>query len=55
MAGKFFKALGSAHVNILAISQGSSERNISAVVRGTDSTKSLRAVHSAFLLSNQVG
>ena len=53
-AGKFFKALGSAQVNILAISQGSSERIISAVVKGSDSTKSLRAVHAAFLLSNQV-
>lgn len=53
-AGKFFKALGNAGVNVLAISQGSSERIISAVVKGSDSTKSLRAVHSAFLLSNQV-
>jgi bifunctional aspartokinase / homoserine dehydrogenase 1 len=39
---------------VLAISQGSSERIISAVVKGSDSTKSLRAVHAAFLLSNQV-
>jgi hypothetical protein len=31
----------------------SSERNISAVVKGSDSTRSLRAVHAAFLLSNQ--
>ncbi len=53
-AGKFFKALGNAGVNVLAISQGSSERIISAVVKGSDSTKSLRAVHAAFLLSNQV-
>eukprot|EP00624_Nannochloropsis_granulata_P007211 evm.model.NODE_6825_length_32477_cov_17.962835.6 len=53
-AGKFFKALGNAGVNVLAISQGSSERIISAVVKGSDSTKSLRAVHSAFLLSNHV-
>lgn len=52
--GKFFKALGNAGVNVLAISQGSSERIISAVVKGSDSTKSLRAVHAAFLLSNQV-
>ena len=28
MAGRFFAALGAAKINVLAISQGSSERNI---------------------------
>src|SRR4029079_4642459 len=32
MAGKFFSALGKAGVNVRAIAQGSSERNISAVI-----------------------
>lgn len=53
VAGKFFTALGKAQVNIRAIAQGSSERNISAVIDRVDSRKALRAVHAAFYLSNQ--
>jgi aspartokinase/homoserine dehydrogenase 1 len=53
MAGKFFNALGKAGVNVRAIAQGSSERNISAVVEQHEATKALRALHSAFYLSSQ--
>ncbi len=53
VAGKFFTALGKARINIRAIAQGSSERNISAVIDHADSQRALRAVHSAFYLSNQ--
>ncbi len=53
MAGKFFNALGSAGVNVRAIAQGSSERNISAVIEQHEATKALRALHSAFYLSSQ--
>lgn len=53
MAGKFFNALGQAGVNIRAIAQGSSERNISAVIEQHEATKALRALHSAFYLSSQ--
>ena len=53
MAGKFFSALGKAGINVRAIAQGSSERNISAVIEQTEATKALRALHSAFYLSNQ--
>ena len=53
IAGRFFGALGKAGVNILAIAQGSSERNISAVVSQNDEKKALRAVHSGFFLSAQ--
>jgi aspartokinase/homoserine dehydrogenase 1 len=53
MAGKFFNALGKAGINVRAIAQGSSERNISAVIEQAEATKALRAVHSAFYLSNQ--
>jgi bifunctional aspartokinase / homoserine dehydrogenase 1 len=53
VAGKFFSALGKAGINIRAIAQGSSERNISAVIQQTEATKALRAIHSAFYLSNQ--
>src|SRR4029453_15553895 len=53
MAGKFFRALGKAGVNVRAIAQGSSERNISAVIEQHDATRALRALHSAFYLSSQ--
>jgi bifunctional aspartokinase / homoserine dehydrogenase 1 len=53
MAGKFFSALGKAGINVRAIAQGSSERNISAVIEQAEATKALRAMHSAFYLSNQ--
>ncbi len=52
VAAKFFGALGRAGVNIRAIAQGSSERNISAVVKAHEATRALRAVHSGFYLSN---
>lgn len=51
IAAKFFGTLGRAGVNIRAIAQGSSERNISAVVDSEEATKALRAAHSGFYLS----
>jgi len=52
VSGRFFSALGNAKINVLAISQGCSERNISAVVKAEESTRALRAIHGAFRLSN---
>jgi aspartokinase/homoserine dehydrogenase 1 len=52
VSGIFFGALGDARINVLSISQGCDERNISAVVYGKDATRALRAVHSAFWLSS---
>lgn len=52
VAGRFFSALGQAGVSVRAIAQGSSERNISAVINQADSIKALRATHSAFFLSD---
>ncbi|MDE2250269.1 MAG: bifunctional aspartate kinase/homoserine dehydrogenase I [Gammaproteobacteria bacterium] len=51
VAGKVFNALGAANVNVRAIAQGASERNISVVVEGTQATRALRAVHAGFYLS----
>lgn len=51
IAARFFTNLGRAGVNVRAIAQGSSERNISAVIDSEDATKALRAVHSGFYLS----
>jgi aspartokinase/homoserine dehydrogenase 1 len=53
VAGKFFSSLGRAGVNVIAIAQGSSETNISAVIKGQDSKKALRALHARFFLSKQ--
>ena len=51
IAARFFGSLGRAGINIRAIAQGSSERNISAVVDSAEATKALRAAHSGFYLS----
>jgi aspartokinase/homoserine dehydrogenase 1 len=53
IAAKFFSALGKARVNIRAIAQGSSERNISVVVDAADMQRALRAAHSGLYLSSQ--
>lgn len=50
-AGRFFRTLGGAGINVRAIAQGASERNISAVIASRDLTRALRAVHSNFYLS----
>ena len=51
IAARFFGTLGRAGINVRAIAQGSSERNISAVVDSAEATRALRAVHSGFYLS----
>lgn len=51
VAARFFGTLARAGINIRAIAQGSSERNISAVVDSEEATRALRAAHSGFYLS----
>lgn len=53
IAATIAKALAKASVNIKAIAQGSSERNMSLAIDSYNVTKALRAVHSAFYLSNK--
>ena len=48
-----FNALGRAKVNVRAIAQGSSERNISVAIAEGEATRALRAVHAGFYLSAQ--
>jgi aspartokinase len=50
IAGKVFAALGDSGVNVVAISQGSSERNISMIVAEADAAEAVRAIHRAFEL-----
>ncbi|HUG31459.1 MAG TPA: bifunctional aspartate kinase/homoserine dehydrogenase I [Acidimicrobiia bacterium] len=53
IAARLFGSLVRAGVNVKAIAQGSSERNISVVIDGADATRALRAAHSGFYLSRQ--
>ena len=48
ISGKLFSTLGAAKVNVHAIAQGSSERNISWVVSAEQEDLALRSVHRAF-------
>ena len=52
-AARFFGALGKAGVDVRAVAQGSSERNISVVVDAEASTRAIRALHTGFYLSDQ--
>lgn len=52
-SGRMFSALGKNGVNVIAIAQGASERNISAVIRHADVAKALNALHEAFFLSDR--
>jgi aspartokinase/homoserine dehydrogenase 1 len=54
IAATVFGALGGAGINVTAISQGSSERNISLVVAESEATKAVRALHHAFRLDRAV-
>jgi aspartokinase/homoserine dehydrogenase 1 len=53
IAARLFGSLMRAGVNVKAIAQGSSERNISVVIDGAQTTRALRAAHSGFYLSRQ--
>ncbi|MGA9335095.1 MAG: bifunctional aspartate kinase/homoserine dehydrogenase I [Rudaea sp.] len=53
IAARLFDALARARVNICAIAQGASERNISLAIDACDATRALRAAHAAFYLSAQ--
>jgi len=51
IAGRMFNALGRNGINIRAIAQGSSERNISAVLAYSDVKKAVNVLHEAFFES----
>ena len=48
VAGKVFEALGRQNVNISAIAQGGSERNISCVIDAPQQVRALNAIHQGF-------
>lgn len=50
LAGRMFATLGRSGVNVLAIAQGASETNISAVVRDAEVKQAVHALHDEFAL-----
>jgi bifunctional aspartokinase / homoserine dehydrogenase 1 len=51
IASRVFSALAAGAINVVAIAQGSSERNISFAVTSEQATEAVRRVHAAFQLS----
>ncbi len=51
VSAMLFTALASAAVNVIAISQGASEYNITVVIKKSDCIKAVNAVHSRFYAS----
>ncbi len=48
VSGKLFDSLGRNNINVNAIAQGASERNISCVIDGRQQGRALNAIHQAF-------
>lgn len=53
VSGRMFSVLGQNGVNIKAIAQGSSEKNISIVIRESEVKKALNSLHESFFLSER--
>ena len=53
IAARMFNALARSRINVRAIAQGASERNISVAIDSTAAERALRAVHAGFYLSPQ--
>ena len=48
ISGKLFSSLGANNINIRAIAQGASERNISIVINKRNTQKALNSIHESF-------
>jgi aspartate kinase len=55
IAGRVFSAVGEAGINIMAIAQGSSERNISFVVKQNHAAHALQSIHDELHLEKTNG
>lgn len=53
VAARLFRSLALGGVNVRAVAQGASERNITVVIDEADSARALRAAHTGFYLSDQ--
>jgi len=55
IASRFFNAISSSQTNVIAIAQGSSEKNISVVIKAEEMNRATSSVHDAFFgSSNQI-
>ena len=52
ISGKMFSTLGKNNINVRAIAQGASEKNISAVIAEKDIKKALNSLHEVFFEGN---
>ncbi|MCH7525510.1 MAG: aspartate kinase, partial [Bacteroidetes bacterium] len=52
ISGKMFSTLGKNNINVRAIAQGASEKNISAVISEKDVKKALNSLHEVFFEDN---
>ena len=50
IAAKFFNAISLSQTNVIAIAQGSSEKNISVVIKSEQMNRATSFVHDAFLI-----
>ncbi|NOQ47903.1 MAG: aspartate kinase, partial [Methanococcoides sp.] len=55
VAGKIFGALGKGKINVIMISQGSSQHNISFVVKEEDAEEAVKVLHREFGLGKKSG
>ncbi len=53
ISGKVFQSMGKNGINIIAIAQGSSELNISFVIKNSELTKALNALHDSLFLAEK--
>lgn len=53
IAGKLFGTLSKNGINIIAIAQGSSELNVSVIIKEVHLAKALKALHGTFFLENR--
>jgi aspartate kinase len=49
IAGKVLTSIGAAKINVIAIAQGSSERNISVVIDEADAGRAVQSIHDVFI------
>ena len=52
ISGKLFSSLGHNNINIRAIAQGASERNISIIIDKKNTSKALNSLHETFFEDN---
>ena len=54
ISGKLFSVLGEKNVNVVAIAQGSSERNISFIIKNDEVKSAIRSLHQYIFSNNAI-